>query len=155
MERKNQGAAMNNFTYSKDALLMTEQFEGCRLKAYRDQVGVLTIGYGHTHNVGPSDTCTQAQAEAWLAEDIQAASSAVNRLVTTQLTQNEHDALTDFVFNLGATAFSNSTMLHYLNAGDHIRAAGQFERWDMAGGKHVAGLLRRRQAEEALFNKGK
>lgn len=142
---------MNNLTYSRDGLRLTEQFEGCQLKAYPDIVGVWTIGYGHTKGVSPGTVCTQEQAEQWLQEDIQEAANAVNRLVTTPLTQHEFDALVDFVFNLGVNAFAQSTMLIYLNRGDHVRAAGQFERWDMAGGKHVAGLLRRRVAEEAEF----
>lgn len=137
--------------YSLDGLHLTEQFEGCKLQAYTDQVGVWTIGYGHTHGVSPSMTCTQAQAEAWLAEDVQSAENSVNRLVSVPLEQNEFDALVDFVFNLGARAFEQSTMLVMLNLGDREGSAKQFERWDMAGGKHIAGLLRRRLAERDLF----
>jgi len=144
---------MNNLTYSGKGIHLTEQFEGRKYKAYQDQVGVWTCGDGHTKGVGPSTTCDDALADQWIIEDTQEAANAVNRLVTTPLTQNEFDALVDFVFNLGASAFSKSTMLHYLNAGDHIRAAGQFERWDRAGGKEVAGLFRRRKAEEAMFKK--
>lgn len=137
--------------YSKNGLHLTEQFEGCRLKAYQDSVGVWTIGYGHTFNGSPSATCTQEQAEGWLSEDVMTASNAVNRLVHVPINQNEFDALVDFTFNLGAGRLATSTMLDLLNAGDHIAAAAQFEKWDMAGGKHVAGLLRRRQTEKSLF----
>jgi len=142
---------MNSLTYSGKGIALTERFEGCKLSAYRDLCGVLTIGYGHTHGVSPSMTCTQEQADAWLAEDIKTSSDAVNRLVTVPITQGEHDALTDFVFNLGAHAFAESTMLDLLNEGNHIRAAGQFERWSHAGGVVVAGLLRRRLAEKSEF----
>ena len=145
----------NNLTYSGDGLSLTEQFEGCSLTAYQDQVGVWTIGYGHTGpDVSPGLTITQDQAQAMLAHDVGRAAACVNNLVAVELTQNEFDALVDFVFNLGAGAFTSSTLLRDLNAGDFAGAAAQFEVWDHAGGAVVAGLLRRRQAEAALFDTG-
>ena len=146
---------VNSYIYSKDGLSLTERFEGCVLTAYRDQVGVLTIGYGHTGpDVHEGLTIAQAQAEALLAKDVQNAAACVNRAVTIALTQHEFDALVDFVFNLGAGAFEGSTLLKELNANDMTAAASQFERWDRAGGAVVAGLLRRRQAEAQLFGAG-
>jgi lysozyme len=143
---------VNNLTYSRKGLALTEQFEGCRLSAYQDQVGVWTIGYGHTEpDVKPGITITNAQAEALLAQDVKRAESCVNNLVSVQLTQQEFDALVDFIFNLGTGAFSSFTMLRELNAGDFTGAAAQFDKWDRAGGAVVAGLLRRRQAEADLF----
>jgi len=145
----------NNLTYSGDGLSLTEQFEGCELTAYQDQVGVWTIGYGHTGaDVTPGLTITQDQAQALLAQDVTSAAACVNSVVTVALTQDEFDALVDFVFNLGAGAFTGSTLLRDLNAGDFTATAAQFDLWDHAGGAVVAGLLRRRQAEEALFNTG-
>lgn len=138
--------------YSKIGLALTERFEGCRLEAYRDVAGVLTIGYGHTGpDVYEGQTCTQQQAMAWLILDTHAAVQTVNDLVQIQLTQPEFDACCDFVFNVGATAFARSTMLRLLNAGDIQGAAGQFALWDHAGGRPVAGLLRRRLAEKQEF----
>ncbi|MGA8111866.1 MAG: lysozyme [Acidobacteriaceae bacterium] len=140
---------VNSLTYGRDGLNLTEQFEGCRLTAYQDQVGVWTIGYGHTGpEVVAGLTITQAQAETCLAADVQSAAACVNRLVAVQLNQQEFDALVDFVFNLGQGA---STLLRLLNAGSFAAAAGQFAQWDRAGGAVVAGLLRRRQVETALF----
>ncbi|MFT4064259.1 lysozyme [Paraburkholderia sp.] len=111
-----------------------------------------TIGVGHT---GPEVryglTWTPDQAEAQLLANVAGAVAAVNRLVKTPLTQAEFDALVDFVFNLGVGAFAGSTMLKLLNSGNHAAAANEFKKWDMAGGKHVAGLLRRRLAEKAEF----
>lgn len=142
----------NNFTYSQDGLALTQQFEGCRLAAYQDQVGVWTIGYGHTgRDVTSGLTITQDQANALLASDIAGSSAYVNQVVNVALQQNQFDALVDFVFNLGRAAFGNSTMLRYLNAGNFAGAAGQFVLWDHAGGQVVLGLLRRRQAEAAMF----
>ncbi|HEY2466562.1 MAG TPA: lysozyme [Terracidiphilus sp.] len=145
--------SVNNLTYSTKGLALTEQFEGCRLAAYQDQVGVWTIGYGHTGaDVKPGMTITSAQAQALLAQDVTSASACVNNVVAVALSQDEFDALVDFVFNLGVGAFSGSTMLRKLNAGDFASAAAQFDLWDRAGGAVVAGLLRRRQEEADLFN---
>ncbi len=146
---------VNNLTYSKDGLAITEQFEGCRLAAYQDQVGVWTIGYGHTGSgVVSGLTITQDQAVDLLTSDVAASAAYVNAAVTVELLQEEFDALVDFVFNLGRGAFAGSTLLKNLNAGQFDAAAAQFEVWDHAGGQVVAGLLRRRQAEAALFQQG-
>jgi len=143
---------VNNLTYSATGLALTEQFEGCALTAYQDQVGVWTIGYGHTGpEVVAGLTITQAQAQAYLAQDVSSAAACVNKVVTLPLAQDEFDALVDFVFNLGSGAFEGSTLLRDLNAGNFSDAAAQFDLWDHAGGAVVAGLLRRRQAEAALF----
>jgi lysozyme len=116
-----------------------------------------TIGVGHT---GPEVRYgliwTQAQADAQLLADVAGAVAAVNRLVILSkqqngLTQNEFDALVDLVFNIGAGNFAGSSLLRYLNSTNDAAAANEFEKWDMAGGKHIAGLLRRRQAEKAEF----
>jgi lysozyme len=139
--------------YSKDGLVtLTEQFEGCRLVAYQDQVGVWTIGYGHTKNVKQGDICTQAQAEAFLLADVQECVDGINAHAKVQLTQRKFDALVDFAFNLGLGALEHSTLWKKLNAGDFAGAAAEFPKWDMAGGKHVSGLLRRRKAEQAFFS---
>jgi lysozyme len=146
---------LNNLTYSTQGLSLTEQFEGCRLTAYQDQVGVWTIGYGHTGpDVTPGLTIASDRAQALLAQDISSAAACVNNVVTVKLSQEEFDALVEFVFNLGAGAFKSSSMLRDLTAGDFTSAADQFVLWDHAGGAVVAGLLRRRQAEATLFDAG-
>jgi lysozyme len=137
--------------YSKTGLALTERFEGVRLTAYQDQVGVWTIGYGHTAGVQPGDTCTQEQAEAWLAQDVSGAVSVVTSYIHVPLSQGEFDALVDFTFNLGAGSFEHSELLTLINDGEIEAAAEQFQRWSHAGGVEVAGLLRRRQAEEQEF----
>lgn len=137
--------------YSQAGLRFTASFEGRRLVAYQDSVGVWTIGDGHTKGVGPGLTCLDVQADAWLEEDTKEAQDAVNQGVDVPLTQEEFDALVDFVFNLGAEAFLGSTLLGLLNQGRYQEAAQQLDRWDHAGGQVVAGLLRRRQAETQEF----
>lgn len=139
-------------TYSKQGLALTERFEGCKLAAYRDSVGRWTIGYGHTFCVLSTDTCTQEEAERWLISDTAWAEKCVIRQVTTELTQGEFDALVDFTFNLGAGSLEHSTLLRLVNTRQFEAAAKEFEKWDYAGGKHVAGLMRRRVAEQAEFS---
>lgn len=138
-------------TYSKTGRQLTEAFEGCKLTAYKDQVGRWTIGYGHTFMVQPTDTCTQEQADAWLQGDMAWAEKYVNRYVTTSLTQGEYDSLVDFAFNLGVGSLDHSALLRLVNTRQFSQAAMEFQKWDHAGGKEVAGLLRRRIAEEAEF----
>ena len=145
---------MLDMTYSKMGERLTEGFEGCRLTAYQDSGGVWTIGYGHTAGVYAGMTCTEAQAEAWLAGDTEWAAHVVNVLVDTPLTQAEFDALTDFTFNCGAGRFRDSDVLRLLNTGQPHAAAQALEEYDHAGGKVLAGLLRRRKAEEAEFDGG-
>lgn len=137
--------------YSRDGLHLTEQFEGCKFEAYQDSKGVWTIGYGHTRGVHAGMTCTQQQAEQWLAEDIAWAASEVNKLVHVSLTQEEFDALVDFTFNCGCGNFDHSTLLALVNKGDYVAAAAQFQLWDHVGAKVSAGLLRRREAEQKMF----
>lgn len=141
----------DDLQYSKAGQLLTTQFEGCRLIAYQDSKGVWTIGYGHTLGVYAGMTCTQEQALAWLAQDMGWACAVVKRLVQVPLLQNEFDALVDFVFNAGSGNFAASTMLKLINQGNLGGAAGEFERWDEAGGAVIAGLLRRRLAEKKEF----
>lgn len=137
--------------YSRTGLALTEQFENCRLTAYQDIKGVWTIGWGHTEGVKAGMTITQDQADEYLADDINWANNVVNSLVHASLTQGEHDALVDFVYNVGSGNFASSTLLKLLNAGNLQAAVEQLDTWDHAGGKVVAGLLRRRQAETAEF----
>jgi lysozyme len=94
-------------------------------------------------------TCTQAQAEQWLLEDIGECVRWLNTNVLpyATLTQGEFDALVDFSFNLGLHALAGSTLLKDVLASKMALAAAEFEHWDKAGGKAVAGLLRRRLAE--------
>lgn len=140
-------------TYSEDGLALTKSFEGCRLKAYQDQGGVWTIGYGHTRGVKAGDVCTQEQAEEWLREDVAFTVASVNKLAPARfpVSQNQFDALVDFAFNLGAGALRTSTLLLKLICGDLPGAASEFARWNHVGGVENKGLTRRRAAEKSLF----
>lgn len=137
--------------YSGQGEGMTARFEGCRLKAYLDSAGVPTIGYGHIEGVKLGDECSQAQADAWLEQDILRVVAQLNRDLKVRVTQGEFDSLVDFAFNLGLHALEHSTLWAKLGAGDIQGAAAEFPRWSMAGGQRIAGLLTRRLAEQAEF----
>jgi lysozyme len=154
---------------SKKGLELIKSFEGCRLRAYLDSVGVATIGWGHTAGVKIGDTCTQAQADAWLQADLADSEEIVNRGVKVPLTQQQFDALVSFVYNIGPglpkkkDGFlwlraldvdgnpERSTLLRKINAGNFTGAATEFPKWAKAGGVVLPGLLRRRLAEQELF----
>ncbi|WP_010117761.1 lysozyme [Acinetobacter sp. P8-3-8] len=131
-------------------------FEGLRLKAYDDGVGVWTIGYGTTVingvKVKKGDKCTVDQAKSYMAQDLKQFESAVNQ-VKVPLNQNQYDALVSLAYNIGVSAFLNSTLLKKLNAKDYKGAAEQFDRWNRAGGKVMRGLTNRRAKERKLFEK--
>ena len=131
-------------------------FEGLRLKAYDDGVGVWTIGYGTTvingTKVKKGDTCTVEQAKSYMANDLKQFESAVNQ-VKVPLNQNQYDALVSLAYNIGVSAFLNSTLFKKLNAKDYKGAAEQFPRWNRAGGKVMRGLTNRRASEKRLFGK--
>lgn len=144
---------MNNFSMSPNGYALTKSFESCRLKAYQDSGGVWTIGWGHTGpDVREDLIWTQDYADRILQHDMIFSEVSVQTYVTATLTQNQFDALCDFVFNLGLGTFKRSEMLKMINAKDFAGAVKQFERFDHVGKNVVAGLLRRRQAEAALFN---
>jgi lysozyme len=138
---------------SQAGLDLIKRFEGCKLEAYRDAVGIWTIGYGHTGpNVHDGLKITQAQADAILAQDVSRFASGVAANVNVALTQSEFDALVSFAFNVGLGAFRSSTLLKLLNDNaDRTVVASQFLRWNKAGSKVLDGLTKRRNAEKALF----
>jgi lysozyme len=134
------------------ALGLIKQFEGCKLRAYRCPAGRWTCGWGTTGpDVVEGTVWTQAQADARLAQDVEKFLSGVRAAVKVKASDNEIGALTSFAYNVGLEAFRNSTLLRLLNAGDRKDAADQFLRWNKAGGKVLPGLVRRREAERAVF----
>jgi len=130
---------------------LIKSFEGVKLEAYQDQVGVWTIGYGHTADVRPGSQITPAEARGLLEVDEGRVSEGVCRLVTRPINQNQFDALVCFSFNLGLGALKRSSLLSKVNAGDFKGAADEFLKWTKAGGKELPGLVRRRKAERELF----
>lgn len=141
---------------SQDAYNLVKASEGLRLDAYPDPASggsPWTIGYGHTAGVRKGDSITEEKANDLLGEDLAIAAAEVERLVMVPLKQGQFDALCDFVFNLGAAKLASSTLLRVLNKKDYSGAAVQFKAWVMAGGEVMPGLVKRRAAEKALFEK--
>ncbi len=129
-------------------IIMT--FESLRLKAYKCPAGVTTIGYGHTGDVEMGQTITEHQAEAILEYDLHRFEQAVTDL-TKKPNANQFSAMVSLCFNIGIEAFKKSTLLKAFNGGLVKTAANEFLKWQLAKGKVLPGLVRRRAAERALF----
>jgi len=139
---------MRNYQYSIQGQALTEKFEGERFAAYWDALGKLwTIGFGHTKGVVSGMTSTHQQNVNWLLDDIAGAVKNVNQHLEVDVSQGLFDALVDFDFNCGDGNLNTSTLLKLVNENQIQEAILEFDKWDHAGGKVVAGLLARRQAE--------
>jgi len=140
-----------------EGLRLIKQFEGLRLEAYVDAVGVRTIGYGHTSSVKPGDTISEADAERLLREDIAKTEAAIAKLLGVPVNGNEFSALVSLAYNIGAANFAKSSVRKRLNTGDRAGAAAAILLWakGRVNGKLkvLSGLARRRAAERALFLK--
>ena len=142
---------------SEKGLNLIKEFEGLRLKPYKDAVGISTIGYGNTYyedgrKVSLSDPAiTEERATELLKMVVKRYEDAINRYVQVPITQNQFDALVSFAYNVGNENVRKSTLMKLLNRKQYTEAADQLLRWNKAGGKTLKGLTRRRQAERTLF----
>ncbi len=131
----------------KNCVSLIKKYEGCRLEAYRDPVGVLTIGYGHTGGVREGQVITQAEAEAYLRNDLERSEGLVMKYDGRyRWTQNEMDALVSFCYNIG-----NIDQLTAKGTRGRQEIAGKMPEYDRVGGKHHKLLRARREEERALF----
>jgi lysozyme len=138
------------------------------LDPYADPIGILTIGWGHALTFGERFLrnnsqdwaiakqlypvgISMAEAEGLLRHDIEEHSRDLATLVKVPINDNQYAALASLSFNIGVNNFKSSSVLRFVNAGDFKRAADAFLRWNKAGGKVLQGLIRRREAERALF----
>ena len=136
---------------SEKGLALITEFEGCKLTAYRDIVGVWTIGFGHTKTAREGMVITQVVADQLLALDVAEHARGVWKSLFVKLEQHQFDAVVSLAFNVGVGAVRNSTLVKMINRGDAKLASAQFDRWNKAGGKVVAGLTRRRAAERRMY----
>ena len=135
---------------SDNGLNLIKGFEGCRLTAYRDSVGVWTIGYGHTKGVHSGQTISMGQATEYLRQDCANAERNVNSFDSKyHWNQNQFDALVSFAFNIGSI---NQLVGNGSKSISEISA--RIPLFCHAGGKKLTGLVTRRNVEKALFNKG-
>lgn len=157
-----------NLKVGPKALALIHHFEQCRLSAYRDAVGIATIGWGMTYypdgvKVRLGDAITQAQADAMSAEIMERDFAAPIRaaLGDAPTTPAQFGAMVALAYNIGigprlwvpgrAKGFRQSEVLKRHKAGDLAGAAASFGSWTRAGGKVLPGLVRRRNAEAALY----
>lgn len=145
--------AVKPMRVSDTGIALIQEFEGLKLTAYRDPVGIWTIGYGHTRTARAGMRITNEQAVALMREDLAMFERCVERAVLAKINQNQFDALVSWAYNVGCGAMAKSTLIRKLNAGDRDGAADELLRWNKAGGKVLAGLSRRRRAERELFLK--
>jgi GH24 family phage-related lysozyme (muramidase) len=138
-------------------LRLIKEFEGCKLTAYICPAGVWTIGIGSTRYsdgsaVKRGQTLANEEAALLLLSKTLASYEHAVNAIKVDLTQNEFDALVSLTYNIGARNLANSTLVKMLKAGNpKSEIAKQFLRWNKAGGKPLAGLTRRRNAEAELF----
>ena len=137
---------------SQTGIDLIKQYEGLRLTAYKCAAGVWTIGYGHTEGVTGAMIITEETANELLERDLAKFEAGVAELVRVEINQNQFDALVSFAFNVGLANLAKSTLLKKING---LRPVGEcqaeFLRWNKAGGKVLAGLTKRRNAEAYLF----
>lgn len=143
---------------SSKGIELIKSFEGLRLKAYYDDVGVLTIGFGHTTEVKPNQVITEAEAERLLQIDLTTTELFLHKEekhAGWNLNQNQFDALVSLIFNIGQGNFLRSTVRRMLTDGKIKDAADAFLMWckGTIGSQKVVllGLKRRREAERKLF----
>ncbi len=140
-----------NLSISNNGLSLIKRFEGCRLTAYQDSIGIWTIGYGHTSGVSKGQTITQVQADRYLKADCANAEKAVNKYHSKyHWNQNQFDALVSFTFNCGS-----GNLKKLLNNGQRTIAqiSAKIPAYNKAGGKVLRGLVNRRAAEKELFDR--
>lgn len=136
---------------SKRGVELIKQYEGCKLYAYRDAVGVPTIGYGHTKNVYMGMAITKEKADEFLVSDIEPIEKALN-ILGVPFMQQQFDALVSWIFNLGIGNFNSSTMKKFIMARrSNIEITDQMVKWHNAGGKPLLGLKKRRVAEANMW----
>lgn len=129
-------------------------YEGRSLVAYADPVGIPTICDGYTHGVRLGDVATPARCDELTRQEVGKALAVVDKSVPKPLPDPVRVALASFVYNVGAGAYSGSTLLRKLRAGDIAGACRQLPRWVYAGGRKLAGLVKRRDAEMQICLSG-
>lgn len=133
------------------------QFEGCKLEAYQDSVGIWTIGYGNTFYedgtpVKKGDIITHNRAIELFNLIVKKFEVSVDELVISNVNQNQFDAMVSLAYNIGLGNFKTSSLLKMVNKSPNDTAIYlQFLRWNKAKGKVLEGLTRRRMAESNLY----
>ena len=133
---------------SAASLVAIATYEGYRGDAYKDSVGVPTIGYGETAGVKIGDKTTPERALVQLLESTEKHADAIRQCIHVPLYQHEFDAYVSLSYQIGAGAFCRSTLIKKLNKGDYTGACNELDKWVYAGGKKLPGIVKRRQKEK-------
>lgn len=144
---------------TEEGLALIRHFEGFRGTAYRDAVGVWTIGYGHTSMAGPpqvkpGQVMSRESAAHILVQDVEMFAKGVADAVLVLLSDAQFSALVSFAYNVGLGAFRKSSVLKAVNAGDVAAVSRRLNLWVKAGGRTLPGLVKRRAAEGGMFAEG-
>lgn len=139
------------------AVALVAGFEGLRTVAYRDPVGIPTICFGETRGVKMGDRSTETKCKAMLAKRLVEFEAGVVACLKNpaSVPDGAYVAILSLSYNIGTTAFCNSTIRRKIDAGDIVGACNEFPKWVNARGIRLPGLVKRRDAERALCLKGK
>jgi lysozyme len=142
-----------------DGLALIKRWEGFRADAYRDAVGIWTIGYGHTSMAGEPQVnaglhITPEEGEAILRRDVEQFARGVRDAVTVEISDTQFSALVSFAYNVGLGNFRGSSVLAAVNRKDFAAVPRRLQLWSKAGGRVLPGLVKRRADEAALFTSG-
>ena len=137
---------------------LIKQWEGCKLKAYKDVAGIWTVGYGLTSRagfieVGPDTEITQAEADWYLEKVLEKFLSEIRSSITAPINENQLGAFLSLAYNIGPTAFKRSSALRHFNNGWLDRVPNAMRLWKKSNGEVIQGLINRREAEVELFLK--
>lgn len=132
---------------SATALVGIAGFESYQAVAYKDAVGIPTIGYGETKGVKMGQKTTPDRALVQLLSSANNHADDIRQCIKVPLYQHEFDAYVSLAYNIGAKNFCGSTLVRRLNAGDYTGSCREIKRWNKAGGKTLAGLTKRREQE--------
>jgi lysozyme len=125
--------------------------EGRIYEPYKDVAGVWTVCDGHTgSDIVKGKKYTDRECDRLMWNDLQPVKKAVDSMVKVPLGEYPRAALYGFTYNVGTSAFSKSTLLKKLNAGDQVGACEELRRWVYAGGMKWKGLMNRRDMERSL-----
>jgi lysozyme len=142
----------DRLSYARELI---EFYEGFRSNAYLCPAGTCTIGYGHTgSDVRPGMVISRATAERLLEKDMKHAADAVADMIRVRLSEQQYGSLISWVFNIGAGAAADSTVIFLVNRRKFLSAADALMHWNHVGGDVSRGLTKRRMAEKRLFLEG-
>jgi lysozyme len=144
---------------NSEGYALIKKFEGCRLKAYKCPANVWTIGYGNTFyedgmKVKEGDVITQQRAEELAKFIIDQFAVTIEPFIQKPLNDNQFSACVSLAYNIGTAGFKRSSVFRKLNVNPlDATIADSFRLWNKGGGKVLKGLVRRREAEIALYFK--